>query len=215
MTVSSWKREESRFLWPLLSFFIVAIGAGLGIGVIFAQPYFRFSTDLFLTILGLNFATPIGAGVLLFLFFRSRDRRLNRQAEQQILAARPLPANLIEASLLELAETDQAVLGIGRRIWWTVFLACCLSLVVAEYLVSVSSLLFTTLTQNDTLNPFYSRLPGFVTYYGLILVIAGLFISANVVYWRRVQRRLKDLRAETERRRTALSAFEQNVWEQV
>ncbi len=212
-SVAGWKREESRFLWPLISFFVVSIGASLGFGAIFATEYFRYSTALILTILWLNFVTPVAAGVLIYLFFRSRDRRLNQQDLEQLQAVGPLPGNLIEASLLELEATDSTLSAIGRRIGWTVFLACWLGLVVAEFSVSISELLYTTVT-HISFNPFAGPW-SFAFYYGLIGAIAGLFIAANAVYWRRVQRRLKELRTATDRRREALAALEQSLWKRV
>jgi len=45
------------------------------------------------------------------MFFRSRNQRLDRQAEHATAPAMELPGNLIEASLVELAETDRLFPG--------------------------------------------------------------------------------------------------------
>ncbi len=170
------------------------------------------STPAFLALLiAVNSAIPVGAAALLYAFFRSRNRRLDRQLGHAVEPPEVLPANLIEASLAELDSTDGALTSVHKRIWWIVFLACFLSLVVGEFAGSVAFQAVVALHPSRI----YPTLDGFLFTYGLGLLIAGILIAWNAIYWRRVERRLGQLRNDTNARRAAIAAFEQVVWQRV
>jgi len=210
-TVGAWQREESRFLWPLLCFLVLALGAGFVGGIVFALTPPGAVWNLILILAGVDYAIPIGGAILLYLFFRYRNRRLERQPEPPIGTTTPLPANLIEASLVELDRTDRALGSVHRRIWWIVFLACWLSIAVGEFSGGLIAQAY-MVTSGITIT---SGLLSFELTYGVGLGIAAVLIAGNAVYWRRVERRLGELRKSTNARRASVAAFERTLWERI
>jgi len=213
-SVATWKREESRVLWPLVGFFVVFL---IGTEVIAALSYVVVSgrgSSVPLVLAALDLAPvliAVAAGVLLYLFFRSRNRRLDRSMELPVETPATLPENLLEASLAELETTDRALTSIHRRLWWIVFLACWLSLIVGEFAAGFLWSAYLALSGATVSNGFVP----FAVTYGLGLGTAAVLILANALYWRRVERRIGELRAGLRERRAAITAFERSVWERV
>jgi hypothetical protein len=213
-SVAAWRREESRFLWPLLAFIVALfVGDELGAYVLFivASSGALSAGITLLVLVTANGAIPVASAVILYVFFRSRNRRLDRQLERATEPPTLLPPNLIEGSLAELAETEGTLRSIHRRIWWIVFIACFLSLGVGEFAGSLTFQAYLDITGTTV----YPLLDSFLFTYGVGLAIAGVLIAWNALYWRRVERRLAELGRETAARRTEIGLLEQALWQRL
>ncbi|MCI4348014.1 MAG: hypothetical protein L3J97_05285, partial [Thermoplasmata archaeon] len=213
-SVAAWRLEESRFLWPLLGAFIALLVVSQAVAVLlfsFGQASGPWSLTLNVVINAVPWLSAIVAWLLLWAFFRSRDRRLNRPQELALEPSRGLPPNLIEASLVELDATDLALKSIYRRLWWIVVLIGILSIVVGEFTGVV--LLHAYVAANGTGVTTADEI--FEFQYGLGLVIAAVPITWSAFYWRRVERRLAALQESTTSRRAAVVSFEQTLWNRV
>lgn len=214
-SVALWRREESQFLWPLLGFVLaLTIGSPLIAAVVFefvvSQGFNSSTSPFFAFPEGLPFVFPVAAGLILWRFLRHRNRQLDRPSELRVEPPPSLPANLIEASLLELDATDAALTSIHARIWWIVFLTGILSISAGLFFGAVTFQVYLAIN-GFTADPLTSiALP-----YGVGLGFAGGLIALNALYWRRVEFRLWELEAGSKSRRAALTKFELGLWERV
>jgi hypothetical protein len=201
-------------LWLLLGFYIAFLGASYGSAFLLFDLTLHGAPSLSLDLRiveVVNYSLPIIVVAILYLLLRNRNRRMDRRWERVAEPPLELPANLIEASLVELDTTGHALKSVRRRIWWTVFLGCLLSISVVEYVAASVEATVAFSARTMPLSP----LGQLGIQLGAVVGGAGLVLAWFAIYWRRVERRLKDLQTATDSRRAAVASFERALWERV